>query len=331
MRCWLSLDGGGTKLEALLVDEDLRPVGQSRTGGINPFFQELDSVRENFERCLNEAMLGAPAEPECVVASMPMPAALLEELVRRRFPKSRLVICNEGRMGLMAGLCRESGFLVLAGTGSGIYFQCKGVSMHLGGMGLLLGDEGSGACIGQGGIIAALHAMEERAGPTALSEQLTRWAGFALTEESRDALCSRIYDAPSPRSVLASFTPFVFESAREGDRAAAAIVEEAYRQLAWQTNTMMRRAFRELPDALCEPAVVCGGVWKAERSFFTRFQELVREAHPGAEIRYPIFEPVAGGAVLLGMSQGYGTGELRERLERTLTAYRFRPPHEKNG
>ena len=46
---YLAADGGGTKLQAVLYDEELRVVRTARIAGVNTLFKPVDVVRANVE------------------------------------------------------------------------------------------------------------------------------------------------------------------------------------------------------------------------------------------------------------------------------------------
>lgn len=323
MRHWLCCDGGGTKLLSLLVDEELCVVREHRTGGVNPNFHPMEQVRAHMQEALDATLGDFDTLLAGVFISMPGPVEVFKNLLHTTYPGVPVVVISEGKMGLLSGLCREQGFVALSGTGSDVFYEGPGGPMVIGGWGLMLGDEGSGAYIGQKGLIAAIHAVDGRGENTALLESLRARLGFKDDQGMFDALVHMVYAAPSPRSVLASFAPDVARMADQGDFVAREIIADAARQLARQMNGLVSKALRVNPDALSLPATVCGGMWKGTPLLYDIFAREIRAVYPALQLHWPYFEAVCGGVVAAGLSIGYAPQEVNDRLFHTLHQYRY--------
>ncbi|MDL2294266.1 hypothetical protein LJC60_06500, partial [Ruminococcaceae bacterium OttesenSCG-928-D13] len=73
----------------------------------------------------------------------------------------------------------------------------------------------------------------------------------------------------------------------------------------------------------------CGSIWKdwqGSFAFFERFRERARVAVPELEVRYPLYEPVVGGAVYAGYHMGYDKTAILTHLERGFAPYRLPAP-----
>lgn len=326
MRYWLCCDGGGTKLIMLLVDEELQIVRTAAAGGVNPNFLSVEHIRRNMDDCIRAVMEAGPVAVEACYVSMPSPIALLKEALEARGIHTALHFIGEGEMGLLAGLGGREGFAALSGTGSDVFYVNSGAIKTVGGWGLLLGDEGSGSQIGQKGMIAAIHAIDGRGPSTLLEEKLLAWLGSEPGINAREVfsrLTGRVYSAASPRAELASFVPFAAQAERMGDPQAIALFEGAGRDMGNQMNALLRQVLREDPSALSLPSTLCGGVWKAARRMYRSYRATVLAAFPQFVIRWPRFDAVAGGAVLVGLSLGRTDKEIRARMEETFHAYLY--------
>ncbi|MDL5156697.1 N-acetylmuramic acid 6-phosphate etherase [Actinomycetospora termitidis] len=114
-----------------------------------------------------------------------------------------------------------AGVVLAVGTGAvALGVDREGTVRRVDGRGLLLGDAGGGAWIGQAGLRAAVRALDG-AGPRT-----------ALVDPARAVLAGR----PSTPGDLAAFAPAVLEAAESGDPVAARIVEEAVTQLVATTR-----------------------------------------------------------------------------------------------
>lgn len=326
---WLCCDGGGTKLIALLIDENLEIVGRAIAGGVNPNFMPQERILENMERCVAAVTAGIDktALQSCIV-SMPSPHALLEGVLRGHKIAIPVHPIGEGRMGMLAGMGSDEGFVALSGTGSDVFYEGSAGSLSVGGWGLLLGDEGSGGHIGQRGLIAAIHAADGRGQPTVLQRAVLPWMGAAgdtLLPEHQSQLCAHIYEAASPRAVLASFVPVMARAASDGDPATIQLFSEAGRDLAHQMIALIHMVLAKDPHALRLPSTLCGGVWKASDIMFRSYCAAVREAFPDFQIQRPLFDAIAGGAVLVGRELGYTPQQSLARIRQSFAEYLYFP------
>ncbi len=64
MACYISFDGGGTKLNGMMFDENLNLLGTGRSGGINLSQTSLEDCCANVRDCLDQVLAGH--EPEMV-------------------------------------------------------------------------------------------------------------------------------------------------------------------------------------------------------------------------------------------------------------------------
>ncbi|UUZ96406.1 hypothetical protein LJK87_20100 [Paenibacillus sp. P25] len=117
---------------------------------------------------------------------------------------------------------------------------------------------------------------------------------FGLTEPEQ--LVSFVYGQENVRSALGEASRLVFAAAKEGDRAAAAIVEEAVAQLIRLALTAKKRLFppERLPFPGIIPLVLSGGLF-ADNGFAERFlwhEDLLAGGLDPRRLNVP---PAAGG------------------------------------
>ncbi|MBB3128357.1 N-acetylglucosamine kinase-like BadF-type ATPase [Paenibacillus rhizosphaerae] len=317
----LSVDGGGTKIIAVLFDHDWNCLAVGRSGPINPNFTRLESVKANMEACIRECLKDHPQITlGAVYAAMPGPIDLLAEVIGKYAQVGEMHAFSEGYMCLLAGIQRRRGIVALAGTGSGIFGVREESQTHLGGWGSHLGDEGSGYDIGRQGMMAAIQSFEGR-GPVTMLEELIiqRWQ-----LKHMDDIISVIYGTSDIREVISSCSLIVSEAAMSGDAVAQGIFAAAGESLASQVCALMNR------DAFDDQTWVmaAGSVWKGHSLMFTRFREVIREKHPKAVATMPLFEPVMGGVIHEAMRMGEGDlvdGPMLQRLKAPFEAFLYQP------
>nr|WP_280521444.1 BadF/BadG/BcrA/BcrD ATPase family protein [Paenibacillus mangrovi] len=291
----MSVDGGGTKIIAVLFDQELNCLAVGKSGPINPNFTKLESVEANMNACIQECLADrANLMLDAVYVAMPGPVELLTQIIRRYAGVAEVHTFSEGCMCLLAGIQRQQGVVALAGTGSGVFGVKHEMETHLGGWGSHLGDEGSGYDVGRQGIAAAIQSFEGR-GPCTMMENMImeEWNLGQMGD-----IIPVIYGTSSTREVIASCSILVSRAARKGDLVAQHIFAAAGESLASQVIALMRRdAFDERTSIMA-----AGSVWNGHPLMFDRFKEVLITQFPGVTVALPLFEPVMGGVVREAMN-----------------------------
>lgn len=316
MNYYLALDCGGSKLEAILFDEHLHLLSRARTGGVNANFISSRQVEEHYRDCYARLFAGISFRRltsivgNCALepAGNCLPAGVTCEA---------LEYVSEGAMGLLASRHYPDGVVILSGTGSDVYYIRDGqMADVIGGMGALLGDDGSGYEIGREGLRAAL-AMEEagEAGPL-LEEVRASFPAGSL----RDTLLT-VYRDPAPVRVIASCSRPVCTAARRGDSRALHILEAAGIRLAEQAAAMIRR--HQLPADI--PLCVMGGSFKGHPALLESLRGALRNSREDRRIHTPVFEPVVGAALHIGAKKtGCLSEETMNTARREFSEYLYR-------
>lgn len=294
---YLSVDGGGTKLLALLFNENLELLSVGRSGAINPNFESFSMIQEHMEESINQCMApfgGEPISIENVWISMPGPAALFERLLRSRCQVEAFTPLSEGDTCLLAGLCRRTGLVVLCGTGATLFYLNPGEPVQArGGWGSPIGDEGSGYDIGLQCIRAAIWSLEGRGSKTVLEERVwQRLGGKSLREGT-----GQIFAARDARNFIASFCRMVGECAKEGDAVAQRILSEAGEAAALQAEAFIRQAGLPTDTSV----VTAGGAWKSSPLMAQAFLRHIFGHYPEVKVYLPCFDPVVGPVVGFAM------------------------------
>src|SRR5262249_7487141 len=110
-----------------------------------------------------------------------------------------------------------------------------GASYRAGGLGPVLGDEGSGGWIGREGCLAAARSIDGRGPPTSLAQRCERTFGVAATQ-----LGALLAASPSPAGLFGRFASDVLEAWLEGDEQAGCIAEHAATHLAAAAIAVLR-------------------------------------------------------------------------------------------
>ncbi|MBC6935521.1 MAG: hypothetical protein DWB42_06740 [Chloroflexi bacterium] len=295
MTCVVGIDGGGSTVRAVVMDENLFILGQSSGGAVNPNLVGRDAAAETIRTVVRLALANASLAPEQIGAvgigvagaDAAHSGDWLRETVRDVLPDAAVAASSDHEIALAGAFGERRGILVLAGTGSlACGANAAGDYVRVGGWGYLLGDEGSGFWLGLEGLRAVARAADGRSRKTGLTAALLERLGLA----DAGVLAAWLYWADTPRNPeIAALAGVVLEQAALGETAAQTIVEQAARDLALAARAVQRRLNMEpLPLAFA------GGLLTAPNSLSSRLCELLGLA----DIPVPRHPPVVGAAIL---------------------------------
>ncbi|MBL4927315.1 BadF/BadG/BcrA/BcrD ATPase family protein [Fuscibacter oryzae] len=218
MQLFLGIDGGGTGCRAAVADASGRILARAEAGPAN-IASDLPGAMVNILRAADHALTELGAQPSMVRAGLGLAganAAGVAEQLAATLPFAVARVVTDAVTAVMGALGEGDGIVAAMGTGSVFGVQRGGVVRQMGGRGLAMGDEGSGAWIGRAILARALRAVDGLEDMTPLLRALIDEAGgddrvvaYSLTARPAD------YAALAPR-VLTS-----------GDAAAEAVMQAA--------------------------------------------------------------------------------------------------------
>lgn len=183
------IDGGGTRSRLCVFDLETgaelnRFMGGSTnmySVGVEAAFSNLRDLLcssgyplESFRKgCLGSAGLSRPDENR-----------RCSDFFTDLLPQCRMYLCNDGEILLVGALESLEGYSLIGGTGSfALARAADGSSARAGGLGYMLGDEGSALWIAWEGIKRSLRSMEGRDMQTCLLPLLTEHFGLKAPQE----------------------------------------------------------------------------------------------------------------------------------------------------
>ena len=286
----LGIDGGGTKTDALLTDNEGNVLFRRIGGGSNLNDSGLGAVEEH----LRALFADLPAGPiDAVYAGVAGGATsdnsqILGQCLRELLPQAKCIEVTSDMPnayytvdGVRDGIC------VVAGTGASGGALVGGKLRQVGGWGHLIDDAGSGFDVGRAVLRAVLRAHDGRGPQTALTPLVEKQLGMP----AQDAIGMLYREG---RHKIASFAPLAF-AAMEEDEVARGIVETAAEELC----ALIRAAARHL-SAPPYFTVLCGGLWKAQ-PLYARVKALLGADY---DLRLPTLPPVCGCAAAAGQKIG---------------------------
>lgn len=222
----LGVDGGGTSCRARLAAYSGEVLGEAIAGPANlglGIRQSFAAVTSATLLCLQHSGLTRSHLPRIVAclalagASEPSQLAAAEAT---RHPFGKAVITTDAHAACIGAHGERDGGIVVVGTGSVGWAIVKGQSYRVGGWGLPLSDEGSGAWLGGEALRRVLWARDGRIAWTPLLRAL-----FIDFNSDPHAIV-RWSQHATPRD-LGAFAPRIFEFAARGDPAAVELMQAA--------------------------------------------------------------------------------------------------------
>ncbi len=290
----MGVDGGGSALRVVLVDEEMNVLAQSERGTANPSSIGREAAAVLIQVAIHETLetAGKTADDVRAIALGIAGTAHAQEWVREvgqsALPNALIVPSSDFEIALVGARGERFGVIIVAGTGSVAWgINRAGESVQVGGWGYLLGDEGSGYWIGMEALKTFVRTMD-----------------MQRAEEQQVLLVQRIAEAlnlSNPREIIqwtysqsrvrdiAQLSKTVLELAGSGDVGARAIVDAAISHLAQLISMIHQR----LNDHQL-PAAFAGGLLDNENYLSVR---LAQHLHLPA-VPQPRYPPVMGAALL---------------------------------
>lgn len=168
MTLFLGIDGGGTGCRAAVADAAGRVMGEGRAGPAN-IASDPEGARRNILAATHEALAAAVgtasagAEVSRLAAGLGLAGANAAGAAGRlklALPFARTRVETDAIAAVKGALRQGDGIVAALGTGSVFARQRAGQIRQIGGWGLALGDEGSGARLGRCMLAKALRAVD---------------------------------------------------------------------------------------------------------------------------------------------------------------------------
>jgi N-acetylglucosamine kinase-like BadF-type ATPase len=315
----LALDGGGSKLDAVLLGRGARVIGAARSAASSADRQpdRIEDIARVIEAVCADAGLDpsvvpiAPMGVYCLAgADLPADDRRIAKSLGRRNWTTEDVVLNDTFAVLRAGSDRTWGVAVVCGYG----MNCSGVApdgrvVRFPAVGSISGDWGGGLDIGELALWHAFRARDGRGGPTALAELVPAYFGMKQPSQVMEA----IHFGRLRHQRVGELPPVVFGAAAHGDMVARSIIDRQ----ADEVVTMAGAALRRLRLTEHEVDVVLGGgIFRSgDADFFARIERGFGAIAPGVRIIVLSTPPVVG-AALLGLDR-LGAGRRSARRVRT--------------
>lgn len=297
---FLGVDGGGTKTQIVITDENANILGKSVVGStyIRSISKEVicETLKEGIKKALEDAGLdNVKFAKSCFgIAGLDNPKDFEVFLMCvRSLPDTDFgdqpLILNDAVCALRRGTDKSFGMAIVAGTGSNCYTKNKeGKEVFVGGLGHILSDEGAGYYVGTRVLHAASKSYDGRIERTMLENMV--YEHFGLTN-MRDVIL-KVHEPTFGKKEIASLAMVCEKASDMGDAVAQQIFKDSADELYLMVITAARKN-----DMLNYPFdLVCSGSSFKNPKGILRcvFECLVKDGLPNANIIYPTNEPAMG-------------------------------------
>jgi N-acetylglucosamine kinase-like BadF-type ATPase len=294
----LSVDGGGTKTLAVLVNEDGTILGKGKAGASNYQVVGAEAAKEALVEAILAAFLdagGLMAVEKAVFALAGIDTAKDEKAVagvvqhavnELSIEIGSLVVENDCLSALLGATQNKAGILLIAGTGSIVYAHDGNKRIvRSGGWGHRVGDEGSGYWIGKQAIQSVLKMQDGRGEETILSRRVLDKFSFDKIEDLYNWTYSDSYSVDDVGALAA----VVDEAYQLGDAVSIRILDHAVNELILLLKTAIVKVGIEQDDF---ELILQGGVFHHNAYIKDQVSERIQQIAPNVKIITSIEEPI---------------------------------------
>jgi glucosamine kinase len=226
VRWWVGIDGGGTSTRAVVADAAGQLLGRG-SAGASALGQGAEQAWRHIAEAVANAGVPGVELADCALglglSGTGVPAQM-QAFVAADPGVARFTLVTDGLVALLGAHGGEPGALLISGTGSvAEALLPDGSRRMVGGWGWQIGDEGSGAWLGQQAMKLAQAAFDSRTTAGPLVQAVWQHAG--ATRAALLAFC-----AQAGQGGYASLAPLVFAHEVD-DPAAAALLDAAAQAL----------------------------------------------------------------------------------------------------
>jgi len=244
----LAVEGGGTKTNSVIADENGNIIAKSTTGPSNflivGFEKACENIIQGLQDCINNSKINTSDIKVAMLGLTGAGRKLDQDNMRKAFKDystskgftfNSIIVDSDARISLEAAFPNKPGMILISGTGSIMFGKDgQGNLYRVGGWGRILGDEGSGFYIGKKGLISSIKQIDGRGEKTLLFDLISEKYNLNSLETIIKSIYTDNFD-------IAKIAPLVFEAAEKDDKIAKEILNEAADELLLHIETMLKK------------------------------------------------------------------------------------------
>ena len=300
MRIGFGIDGGATHSGLVLFDVKTRKRLLALDGGpSNPHSAGMDKAWKHIEMLIKQGLETLHLSEGHLACGCLAAAGMGREKEQAAFSAffndwlpCPVKVCTDGEALLAGSLDSLQGYALIAGTGSlALGRDMGGRLVRAGGLGHMLGDEGSASWLGWQAVRRALRSEEHRDLKTNMLPALQEHFGLNSPQGFVDWFHQRF-----DKSKVAAAAPLVLSAAARQDELAFDLVNKAARALYGLVESVML----QLPLATRQLALG-GGLLERDNLLCRQLLEMFSAGCPQARLAYAKSGDAAWGACLLAL------------------------------
>ncbi|MBR3836921.1 MAG: helix-turn-helix domain-containing protein [Clostridia bacterium] len=259
VRCFIGVDGGGTKTEFVLMDETGRCLNTIVLEGCNP---NLCGVEKTIEIICRGIDYLRPQDMNALgifVGASGFATAnyadVIQNALSKVYPDQKIGCTTDVSNVIACSLSPDACIAAISGTGNVVYSKYRGELCRFGGTGYRFECGGSGYDMGREAISHTLRVGDGLDKPSRLSQLVTEKLGGPAWSYIQD------FYKQEP-AYIASFAPLVFKGAEENDSVAVEILHRNAEHMI----RLIRRAKEHHPKV--KNVILAGSIFQKNKVFY---------------------------------------------------------------
>src|ERR1035437_6680016 len=248
MKYFIGIDGGGTKTDCIITDENYNQLYSLKGGPLNLLSSSSSkssrTIIQLINSCLSKLNITL-AHLDCIGigaagAGRMEDSEKLEINLKALLPPSiNLKVTTDAEAALEGAFNGKPGCILISGTGSIIWGKDQnGIIHRCGGFGKILGDEGSGYMLGKKGLVAAAKEFDGRGERSLITGSLKDKYQIQSVQDIINAVYKNDLD-------ISGVAPLVLASAGNNDKVALRIIDEETEELLNLISCMIKKLKKE--------------------------------------------------------------------------------------
>lgn len=297
MRYFAGIDGGATKTQCLIGDEEGNILASGFAGPANYQVVGQEGTKASLEAAFYQALSEAKLVPDQIAsvqlglagADLEQDFRVLNQVCQGIFGTVPFTVVNDCWIGLKGGNPDNWGVVTVCGTGANAAGRTQdGKEIILRGMSYEMGNRGGGMDLLRDALHWAFRAEEETASKTLLAEEIPKLLGKHTMAEIVDTVRSQQVDP----EIIFAIPIIVFELATAGDAICQEILINMGRTLGEMAGGIIHRlGIKDLEV----PITLVGSMFKGNNPLLVdEYTTTVHRIAPKAKIRITDTEPAYG-------------------------------------
>jgi len=302
---FLGIDGGATKTDMVLTDQNEKILARINSGPSNIHTVSEKEIVKNLHDGLQQLFKQAHLHNRTKLTAIGAGFAGIDntklqrqakQFVKKAFAhhlpsqSKRIQVVNDTIIGFWSGISDQEGICIIGGTGSNCYGRTKrGKEAWANGLDWMLSDEGSGWEQGWKALRAVVKSYDGRGPKTRLEKSIYKHYKIKNARE----LLPIVYHPNYGKHQIGQLALYVETDALKGDKIAKQICKESADELLLSVKAVTKKLGFKKSYQLS--IVLIGGVIQRNPIVQRRFKKRVKELFPQVRFILPKVKPAMGG------------------------------------